>query len=327
MLDFDCFIPSLFSIGPEMFPIVQESHPLDDLLAKCWKGLVPTPVELKYIIEQTSALFEREPNVLELEAPINICGDIHGQFDDLLEIFKTSGIPPYTHYLFLGDYVDRGTMSIECLVLLCVLKMKYPDSIHLLRGNHESMEVSSMYGFKQEVLTKYKFASEYLFEAFEPLFNSFPIAAVISDSLFCVHGGISADATTIKEINQINRFQEIPMKGSLTDLLWSDPFKGNIGFAESKRNAGIRYGEEATTEFLEKNKLDIIVRAHEVVAEGFEYCQNDKVLTIFSATNHEPSSVNKAAILVIDEYLGRHIIHTKPMPHMENTESLINFVY
>lgn len=326
---FDCevsslFSPSLFTNCPDILTDVQQKDPLDALLTKCWKGILPTPVELKYVVNQTSKLLANEPNVIYVDAPVTICGDIHGQFDDLLEIFRISGIPPYSRYLFLGDYVDRGPKSLQVIMLLCVLKLKYPTCFYMLRGNHESMHVTQMYGFRQEVLIRYR--SEQLYQAFEPLFNSFPIAAVVGGSMFCVHGGLSQQASTIADINKINRFMEIPSRGILTDLLWGDPTDDGSFFTESMRNAGVRFGKGATSTFLSRNSLHSVIRAHQVMPDGYKYCQDSKVLTIFSAPNYEPMIGNKAAILIIDEQLGQSLIKFKSAPTC-GSDLLSSFVY
>ncbi|OHT17456.1 Ser/Thr protein phosphatase [Tritrichomonas foetus] len=318
--------PSIMNSMPPIDSLPESDDPLDYLVEKFWKGELPTPVEMRYVIKETTKLLSSEPNVLKLKAPFTICGDIHGQFEDMLEIFKISGLPPYTKYLFLGDYVDRGHKSVEVIMLLCALKLKFPDSFYMIRGNHESMNITQIYGFQQEMQVKYR--SESLYQEFAPLFNSIPLAAIIDDTVFCVHGGLSQYAMDISVIEKINRFTEIPTSGALCELLWNDPSPDNGRITESSRNAGVRFGGAITNEFCQKNNITLVVRAHQVMKEGVEYFHNKKVLTVFSAPNYEPRIGNKAGILVLDEKLDQHLIKFKSAPPKETVwDYLTNFVY
>lgn len=315
---------SVLEALPKVDPAPESSDPIDHLLAKFWNGDLPSPIELKYVLQLATKVISSEPNILELEGPITVCGDIHGQFEDMLEIFNISGLPPHTRYLFLGDYVDRGPKSVEVMMLLCLLKLKFPDSFYLLRGNHESLNITQIYGFRQEVLAKYR--SESLWLAFEPLFNSLPIAAVVNKSVFCVHGGLSRDVKYLADIAQIDRFHEIPMNGPFCDLMWADPSHDECLFTDPLRNAGTRFGARASANFLKVNNLKLIVRGHQVMTEGCEYCQSKKVLTVFSAPNYEPLLGNKAGILILDENAEPSIIKFKEAEGKEH-DHLTNFVY
>lgn len=318
--------PAITAVLPDPETILDSEDPVDHLVAKFWNGELPTPVELKYVVELTSKVLASEPNVLQLQGPITICGDIHGQFEDMLEIFHICGLPPYTRYLFLGDYVDRGPKSVEVIMLLCVLKLKFRDSVYILRGNHESMNITQIYGFRQEVLAKYR--TDSLWKVFEPLFNSLPLAAVINNSVFCVHGGLSRDVRTIEDVMRLNRFSDIPVSGALCDLMWADPLNESVMWTDSTRNAGTRFGSLASDEFLRANNLKLIVRAHQVMTEGCEYCQDQKVLTVFSAPNYEPLIGNKAGICVLDENAEVSLIKFKQVPPKETTSDLLSqFVY
>ena len=318
--------PSIIASMPPPDSLPPSSDPLDALLEKFWDGDLPTPVEMRFVLKETTKLLSSEPNVLRLKSPYTICGDIHGQFEDMLEIFKISGLPPYIKYLFLGDYVDRGHKSVEVIMLLCILKLKFPDSFYMIRGNHESMNITQIYGFQQEMQVKYR--SESLYREFEKLFNAFPIAALIDNEIFCVHGGLSQYAMEIQEIEKINRFTEVPNSGPLCELLWNDPANDNTRITESARNAGVRFGAQITNEFCKRNNISLVVRAHQMVKEGYEYSQNKKVLTVFSAPNYEPKVGNKAGILVLDEKLQQHLIKFKSAPPKETAwDYLTNFVY
>jgi len=143
-----------------------------------------------------------------VQAPVTVCGDIHGQFYDLLELFHNAGEVPRTRYIFIGDFVDRGFNSCETVQLFLLLKLKYPGHITLLRGNHESRQVSSAYGFYDECVKKYGNLNpwKYCTEVFDYL----PLGASIEDKVFCIHGGLSPEVRTFDQIREIDRFREIP---------------------------------------------------------------------------------------------------------------------
>lgn len=253
--------------------------------------------------------FRNETLLLEISAPLRICGDIHGQFTDLIRIFKLAGFPPDRKYLFLGDYVDRGRKGLECICLLLAYKIKYPTRIYLLRGNHESEAVSRIYGFREEIIER--FNSSKLWWTFLRTFNYLPLAAVVDNSIFCCHGGISPEFMRPKfhnlsrDLNKIPRPLEVPLKGLICDLLWADPLDqvGHsipIGFLPNERGCSWSFGYDVVENFLEKFDLDLIVRAHQVVEDGYEFYANRKLITIFSAPNYCGEFDNAASIFCLD---------------------------
>lgn len=177
--------------------------------------------ELKQLCEKAKEIFIEESNVQNVSAPVIICGDLHGQIYDLLELFKKGGEIPNSRYIFMGDYVDRGYNGVEVLELLLALKVKYPEHITLLRGNHESRQICFAYGFYEEITRKYGNANPW--EYFTDLFDYLPLAALVEGKIFCVHGGLSPYISTIDQIRLINRKMEIPREGVFCDLMWSDP--------------------------------------------------------------------------------------------------------
>lgn len=167
-----------------------------------------------------------QPMLLELMAPMKICGDIHGQYHDLLQMLEKVGYPPASNYLFLGDYVDRGLNSIETICLLMAYKVKYPENFFILRGNHETEAVNRVYGFYDECKRRY---SVKLYKTFCDTFNCLPIAATLEERILCMHGGLSPEIRRITDIADIQRPCEVPEMGVMCDLLWADPdFEGSV---------------------------------------------------------------------------------------------------
>lgn len=185
-------------------------------------------------------IFTEEPNVVHVRAPVYICGDVHGQFYDLAELFKIGGQIPFSNYLFLGDYVDRGYYSVETVCLLLALKVRYKDRITILRGNHESRSITQNYGFYDECMRKYENANTW--KMFTDLFDYLPLTAVVEGQIFGTHGGLSPNIQNLDDIRKLDRFQEVPHEGAICDLLWSDPDE-RFGFNVSPRGAGWTFGQ------------------------------------------------------------------------------------
>ena len=197
-------------------------------------------------------LLIEEPNVLSVAAPVTVCGDIHGQFYDLLELFRIGGEIPNKNYIFIGDFVDRGHDSVETFELLMLLKIKYPSHVTLLRGNHESRQITMVYGFLDEIIRKYGNPNPWSFCM--EVFDLLPLGAVINGEILCIHGGLSPEIRTIDQIRTIERNVEIPVQGSFCDLMWSDP--DNIDtWILSHRGAGWLFGSKVTKEFNHINGL------------------------------------------------------------------------
>lgn len=180
-----------------------------------------TDREVGQLCEMSKEYLLEESNVQPVSAPVNVCGDLHGQFYDLMELFRTGGDITSTNYIFLGDYVDRGYNSVETFEYLMVLKCLYPEKITLLRGNHESRQVSYAYGFYDECLKKYGHHS--IWSKFMELMDYLPLAALIGGRMLCVHGGLSPEIRTIEQLRKIDRKQEIPTEGGYAHIMWSDP--------------------------------------------------------------------------------------------------------
>jgi len=257
---------------------------------------------MKRLCAAVSALLVEENNVQPVLSPVTIVGDLHGQFYDLLNLLSSAigGSPPETKYIFLGDFVDRGHYSVETLTLLLCLKLKYPGHVTLLRGNHESRQITQCYGFYDECLRKYGNASVWRYCV--QCFDYFTLAAIIDSQVLCVHGGLSPDVRTLDQFRAIDRQQEIPHEGAFCDLVWSDPEDIQVPWQISPRGAGFLFGSVVTDEFNYVNKLDLIARAHQLVMEGKKYhFQNRNLVTVWSAPNYCYRCGNVAAILSIGE--------------------------
>jgi len=237
---------------------------------------------------------------LELEAPICICGDIHGQYYDLLRLFEYGGFPPTNNYIFLGDYVDRGKQSLETITLLLAYKLKFPENFFMLRGNHECASITRIYGFYDECKRRYNIK---LWKQFCDVFNCLPVCGCIDDKVICMHGGLSPEINSMDQIRQLVRPTDVPDCGLLCDLLWSDPDKDIQGWAENDRGVAYIFGPDVVNSFLKKHNMDLVCRAHQVVEDGFEFLAKRQLVTVFSAPNYCGEFDNCGAFLMIDESL------------------------
>ena len=273
------------------------------------------------LCSETQQVFEKEDNILEIEGDFIVVGDIHGSLHDLLRILKFI-IESKSKALFLGDYIDRGNFSLECITLLFALKVMYPETVYLLRGNHEFDSICRQYGFKNEILNynnPYKFEdnllgdcysseknndcyeyTESLYKAFIQAFAYLPIGAIVNKTTFCVHGGLSPKLDLIDDINKkikrpIYSFEENDL---LADLLWSDPSsRTNYSFDENPRGYGYLFNGDAVNNFLKANSLNQIIRAHQCVLKGFQSNFCEKCVTVFSVSSYGSFMGNSSAII------------------------------
>jgi serine/threonine-protein phosphatase PP1 catalytic subunit len=254
-----------------------------------------TESEIRGIICRSNILLLKEPSLLELQSPIHIVGDIHGHYNDLIHIFNTIGFPSKTNrYLFLGDYVDRGENSIEVICLLFAFKIKYPNNIFLLRGQHECASMNRIYGFYSEVKRDYNIR---LWKLVTEVFKVIPIAAVVSDTFFCVHGGISPYLNNIQQIKDIIRTVDIPYSGLLYDLLWSRFDHELDSWADD--GTSFSYGMKMVEKHLDLMNMKVMIRSQEVVENGYEHF--DRIVTVFSASDYCGEFGNFGAVVTINE--------------------------
>ncbi|KZV66350.1 Metallo-dependent phosphatase [Peniophora sp. CONT] len=254
--------------------------------------------DMKALCSRVRTLLMEESNIQPVSSPVTICGDIHGQFWDLLELLRKGGPVPDTSYIFMGDFVDRGHYSLETVSLLLALKARYPENVTLLRGNHESRQITQVYGFYDECQQKYGSAA--VWKACCSVFDYLNLAAIIDGEVLCVHGGLSPDIRTLDQIRVLSRAQEIPHEGAFCDLMWSDPDEVE-NWAVSPRGAGWLFGGNVTREFNHRNSLKLIARAHQLVQEGYKYMFDDALATVWSAPNYCYRCGNMASILTIRE--------------------------
>ncbi|KAG5642491.1 hypothetical protein DXG03_002715 [Asterophora parasitica] len=289
--------------------------------------------QVKRLCLKAREILIEEGNVQVVDSPVTICGDIHGQFFDLMELFKVGGLCPETNYLFMvllnpnpplsialslppsltpashliphrhepttGDFVDRGFYSVETFLLLLALKVRYPERITLIRGNHESRQITQVYGFYDECQRKYNSANVWRWCC--EVFDYLALGAVVDGRVFCVHGGLSPNLQGLDEIRAIDRKQEVPHDGPMCDLLWSDP----DGWGLSPRGAGFLFGGDITKMFLHHNALDLIARAHQLAMEGYKLMFDKAIVTVWSAPNYCYRCGNVASILELDEHLAQ----------------------
>jgi protein phosphatase len=271
------------------------------------------------------AMLEQEPMLLRLRAPIKVYGDIHGQYLDLMRLFARYKAPTdgdggdidSMDYLFLGDFVDRGSFSLETVVLLFALKIKYPGQIHLIRGNHEDATINSIYGFRDECRRRLNEETEdpdSCWNKFNRAFEWLPAGAVIEGKILCLHGGIGGSVENLEAISQLKRplhvaqIPETQMEQRVTDLLWSDPSDSDavtgVTMNETRDPDGsgriVKYGPDRVEQFLNDNPpLSMIIRAHECVMDGFERFADGRLITVFSATDYCGHHKNAGALLFV----------------------------
>ena len=270
---------------------------------------------LTLLMNKMKEVLYQEPTILQLQLPITVCGDIHGQLYDLFELFRISGGPEQNQYVFMGDYVDRGYYSVETFCYLAALKLKYPEKIWLLRGNHECRDVNKAYGLLNQCIQLYGHPGVY--NLCNEVFDLLPITAIVGDRIMCVHGGLSPSVTFIEQIALINRNINLPFVGPLADLTWSDPESDN-GWQINPRGVGYLFGQKETNKFCQQNQLELICRAHQIAMEGYQYFFGEQqICTVWSAPNYNYRSGNLASVLKIDEKYNRNFVIFKAVPDSE----------
>ncbi|CAJ0931953.1 unnamed protein product, partial [Mesorhabditis belari] len=258
--------------------------------------------ELVQLCVEAKDLFMSQAALVEMNPPVRICGDIHGQYGDLLRLFNQGGFPPAANYLFLGDYVDRGKHNLEVITLLFCYKLLYPKNFFLLRGNHETSSVNRAYGFFEECNRRYQ--SQRLWNTFQDTFNCMPLSGLVADKILCMHGGLSPFLKTLDQLREIKRPTQAQTNPTLeVDLLWADPVVGQSGFKANIRGASVGFGADVVAAICTELNIDLIARGHQVVQDGYEFFAKRKLVTIFSAPHYCGQFDNAAAVMTVDEHL------------------------
>eukprot|EP00042_Codosiga_hollandica_P020922 m.70187 g.70187 ORF g.70187 m.70187 type:complete len:308 (-) comp50113_c0_seq1:237-1160(-) len=290
------------------------THDIDAQIETLRRGEKLDEEQVKTLCERAKEILSKESNVQPVPCPVTVCGDVHGQFHDLLELFRIGGEVPDTNYLFMGDYVDRGYYSVESVSLLVALKVRWPNRLFILRGNHESRQITQVYGFYDECLRKY--ASAAVWTYFTDLFDYLPLTGLVENQIFCLHGGLSPGAETLDTLRAMDRFQEVPHEGPMCDLLWSDP-DDRKGWNVSPRGAGYNFGQDVSEQFNHRNGLTLVSRAHQLVMDGYSWSHERNVVTIFSAPNYCYRCGNQAGIMELDDALNYTFLQFDPAPRAE----------
>ena len=293
------------------------------------------------LIDECSKIIQEQPIVLKVEAPVKVFGDIHGQYQDLMRFFDLFSAPIQgpggdidgLDYIFLGDYVDRGTHSLETICLLMALKIKFPTQIHMLRGNHEDRWINSAFGFQNELCMRLNddVDNPIIFTKFNDMFDYLPLAAIINDEVLCLHGGIGSSISTLSDIEKIQRPLEVIHEVTnadqqlVVDILWSDPTDSDIetgiqpNSTRDPTGVGniVKFGPDRVEEFLKSNNLTLILRAHECVMDGFERFAGGQLITVFSATDYCGKHKNAGAILILskDFKINPKLIYPQESPN------------
>ncbi|CAD5229016.1 unnamed protein product [Bursaphelenchus okinawaensis] len=258
--------------------------------------------EIQTLCGLAKEVFNSQPSLIEVDPPLVVCGDIHGQYSDLLRIYDKNGFPPEQNYLFLGDYVDRGRQNIETISLMFCYKIKYPENFFMLRGNHECPAINRVYGFFEECNRRYK--SIRLWNVFQDTFNHMPLCGLIAGKILCMHGGLSPQLTSIDQLRTINRPQDPPNPSMGIDLLWADPDQWAKGWQANTRGVSYVFGQDVVVDTCAKLDIDLVARAHQVVQDGYEFFANRRLVTIFSAPHYCGQFDNAAATMHITEDLN-----------------------
>lgn len=291
--------------------------------SKIGKG-IPIPTfdgeVLLELCEKAKQHFESMDVFLELHAPFYIVGDIHGNIFDLIRVL-VSAPPPRARFLFLGDYVDRGEYSVECLTLLFSLMIAYPEHVYLLRGNHEFEMMNSSYGFSAEVSQQYQ--SKAIYDAFNDTFAFMPLVATFNGQVMCVHGGISPLVKDISQLKKIKRPLQSYEVEIVSDLVWSDPCYDSRSFDESRRGLGVQFGVRALQEFLDATNTRMLIRAHQCVQSGISRFGGELLYTVFSCSNYADSQGNRCGLLFLNSQLQLKMFSLPPLDQIPREEALL----
>ena len=277
------------------------------------------PDAIMDLCREVKNVFLEEPSVLEIETPVLIVGDLHGQILDLFRIIQANGLPTTRKYLFLGDFVDRGEFSIEVVTYVFLLKVVYPHNVYVIRGNHEFDAVCATGGFGHDLNWMYR--NPVVYYSFLDSFSAIPIAALIGRTYLAVHGGIGPELNDIQQIRNLRRPINDFDDGVLDSLLWSDPCPDVDTYQKSKRGTGYLFGARVLRSFLEMNALKVLIRGHQCVQDGYSELFDKHVITVFSASNYCGSIGNKCAVMLIKRTGDYEFQQFQPVPWFKRNQA------
>ena len=278
---------------------------LNDIIANPYKISELEFHNISQVLSKAVDILKEETLLLELTVKdinkeVFVIGDLHGNMKSLLKIIKTIEQANPKYVIFLGDIVDRGPYQLECLILILALKIKQPNKYIFLKGNHESLEINQYYGFYQDFI--FKFKDQKKFKDVLALYKVLPICAVVNRTVLCLHGGIPEDFEVLEKLKGVKTqdpaslFKNVAK--SLKQIMWNDPKSNLTGFSDSFRGIDIKnFGEDVFTDFMEKNKLNYLIRSHELYPEGYKWFFNKRLLTIFSSANYRGKNPASYAII------------------------------
>ncbi|EAX85289.1 Ser/Thr protein phosphatase, putative [Trichomonas vaginalis G3] len=272
------------------------------------------------LLRKCKEIFRIEPTLLRLEGDFNIIGDIHGNLKDLLRIISFTGLQMSIGFVFLGDYVDKGDLSIESIVLILAMKLAYPTKVFMIRGNHEFDNMNNEYGFKKQVFEVY---DDDVYEAFHDCFSCIPLAALVNQEHLCMHGGLGPGFVSLNQIEQIERpifsvDTETKFSQILDSILWSDPSEMIQQYTNNNRGKGFVYGGSAVNKFLQNNNLKTIIRSHQCV-DGYKELFDGGLITVFSSSCYSKNPVNRCGLLQIirnEQITKKHFPASEPISKM-----------
>ncbi|EGT56565.1 hypothetical protein CAEBREN_30647 [Caenorhabditis brenneri] len=259
--------------------------------------------EYENVIYEAQTVFQSEKALVDIDPPCVVVGDLHGQYNDLINMFILLGRPPETVYVFTGDYVDRGMMSLECIMLLFTYKILYPEQIVLLRGNHEIARVNKKYGFYDECVQSIPRFGEEIWAMFQRCFNNLPISALIATKILCMHGGLSPSLITLDDLRNHPKPIRNPFRGIVNDMLWADPDPSVFEWKTSARGSGFIFGTNVIDDVCVRLDVELIIRAHQMCFDGYWVVSGKKLITIFSAPMYCNLYKNAGCVLKIDDNL------------------------
>ncbi|CAI2318907.1 unnamed protein product [Caenorhabditis sp. 36 PRJEB53466] len=276
-----------------------------------------TKGEVIQVIDMAMEIFKTEPILATSMPPCTIVGDIHGQYCDLVRLLNSKGNKKLrgfaqNQWVFLGDYVDRGSHSLECICLMFGLKVAYPTQYTLLRGNHETRAINFAYGFREELSNRFgDLDGPEVWEKFNEVFSWMPLACLVGNKILCMHGGIGPDLKSLDDIRKLKRpITQVATCRLAQDLLWSDPLEGGtmpmigsepIFGKNAVRGLSCTFNDAAVLDVCNRLKIDLIVRAHQMIPEGFKFYADRHLLTIFSAPRYQNEVDNKGSYLKVEK--------------------------